>query len=148
MTIITASAPTSSAALLALMLFAVEFEPVPASTGTRPFATLTARAMISSCSSSDRVGASPVVPQGTSPLTPPAICSSHRRSKASKSTFSPPPAKGVTRAVHVPRKLTSAMTGSVYHVLLSPSRYGLLGVPQEHLDRGHHHPRRHGGDLL
>src|SRR5262245_54007605 len=55
------------------------------------------------CSSCDKVGLSPVVPTGTSPLVPSAICQSTRPRKAFSSTE--PLAKGVTSAVNEPLKL-------------------------------------------
>jgi hypothetical protein len=55
---------------------AVLFEPVPATTGTRPPAVSTAISMTRLCSSALKVGDSPVVPTGTMPLLPSAICHS------------------------------------------------------------------------
>src|SRR5262245_24074173 len=52
------------------------------------------------CSSWVKVADSPVDPQGTSPCTPPAICSSTSRSRAAKSIS--PPRNGVTSAVRQP----------------------------------------------
>ena len=63
------------------------------------------------CSSWESVGLSPVVPTGTSPLVPSAICQSTRPRKAFSSTE--PFLNGVTSAVNEPRKLVLAvMTGS------------------------------------
>jgi hypothetical protein len=70
----TPSAPAWNAALEASMLFLVLNEPVPAKTGTRPFAKRTVRRISSRCSVSVNVGDSPVVPHGTSPSMPPSIC--------------------------------------------------------------------------
>ena len=70
----------SLAAFEASMLFLVLLEPVPASTGTRPLANRTVRAISSRCSASVKVGDSPVVPQGTKPLMPPSICLARRAS--------------------------------------------------------------------
>ena len=47
--------------------FAVAFEPAPAITGTLPLAASTQASTIDLCSSMERVGVSPVVPQGISP---------------------------------------------------------------------------------
>jgi len=49
---------------------AVEFEPAPAITGTRPFASSTQISTTRICSSWLRVADSPVVPVGTSPCEP------------------------------------------------------------------------------
>src|SRR5919107_3885010 len=82
----------------------VLFEPVPATTGTRPFATLTTVLTTSRSSSSDMAGVSPVVPQGTRPWTPPWIWNSTMPSRASMSTT--PFLKGVTRAVNAPLNIS------------------------------------------
>ena len=67
-----------SAREMVATVLAVLFEPQPAMTGTLPPATSTAVATRSAHSSSVRVGVSPVVPQGTRPEMPAAICRSHR----------------------------------------------------------------------
>src|SRR5680860_174847 len=59
-----ASAPTSLAAFVSVMASEVELEPVPAITGIRPAVLSTTNLTTSVCSSWDRVGDSPVVPQG------------------------------------------------------------------------------------
>src|SRR5262245_47450734 len=59
------------------------------------------------CSSCDSVGLSPVVPTGTRPSVPSAICQSTRPRKAFSS--SEPLAKGVTSAVNEPLKLVLAV---------------------------------------
>src|SRR4029453_2863477 len=59
------------------------------------------------CSSCDKVGLSPVVPTGTSPLVPSAICHSTMSRKAFSS--SEPFLNGVTSAVKEPRKLVLAV---------------------------------------
>src|SRR5215204_6641776 len=82
----------------------VLFEPVPATTGTRPFAILTTVLTTRRSSSSDIAGVSPVVPQGTRPWTPPWIWNSTMPSRASTSTS--PFLKGVTRAVNVPLNIS------------------------------------------
>src|SRR5215218_5110840 len=82
----------------------VLLEPVPATTGTRPFATRTTVSTTSRSSSSLIAGVSPVVPQGTRPLTPCWIWNSTMPSSASTSTSSF--LNGVTRAVNVPLNIS------------------------------------------
>ncbi len=94
------SAPTLRAAADSSIVSRVEFEPVPATTGTRFFAAWTTISMIRMCSSTVTVGDSPVVPTGTSPSMPAAICSSTSLRSASSSTASP--RNGVTSAVMTP----------------------------------------------
>src|SRR5262245_1428381 len=65
------------------------------------------------CSSCDRVGLSPVVPTGTSPLVPSAICQSTMSRKALSS--SEPFLNGVTSAVKEPRKLVLAVMARHLH---------------------------------
>ena len=60
----------------------VEFDPAPAITGTRPRACSTHHSTTCMCSSWDSVGLSPVVPTGTRPLVPSAICQSTRSRNA------------------------------------------------------------------
>src|SRR5207253_4073682 len=86
---------------------AVEFEPAPAITGTRRFACSTHHSTTRRCSSWLRVGLSPVVPTGTSPRVPSAICQSTSWRKAFSS--SDPFLNGVTSAVKEPRKLVLAV---------------------------------------
>src|SRR5262249_7872916 len=76
---------------------------------TRPFACATHHSTTRPCSSCDSVGLSPVVPTGTKPSVPSAICQSTRPRKAFSSSI--PLAKGVTRAVNEPRKLVLAGMG-------------------------------------
>jgi hypothetical protein len=78
----------------------VELAPVPAMTGTRLRVSSTTTLMTRMCSSWVRVGDSPVVPTGTRPSMPAAICSPTSRRKASSS--SAPPRNGVTSAVITP----------------------------------------------
>src|ERR687895_1884206 len=82
----------------------VLFEPVPATTGTRPLATRTTVSMMSRSSSSLKAGVSPVVPQGTRPSMPCRIWNSTRPSRASTSTS--PFLNGVTRAVNAPLNIS------------------------------------------
>src|SRR3712207_4770070 len=79
-------------------------EPVPATTGTLPFATRTTVSTTRRSSASLIAGVSPVVPQGTRPLTPCSIWNSTMFSRASTSTS--PFLKGVTRAVNVPLNIS------------------------------------------
>ena len=58
----------------------------PAITGTRPLACSTHHSTTCLCSSCESVGLSPVVPTGTRPLVPSAICQSTRSRKAFSST--------------------------------------------------------------
>src|SRR5262249_11409548 len=85
----------------------VEFDPAPATTGTRPSACSTHHSTTCLCSSCESVGLSPVVPTGTSPLVPSLICQSTRSRNAFSSTA--PLRKGVTRAVNDPRTCVLAV---------------------------------------
>src|ERR1700704_6416273 len=82
------------------MASAVELEPAPAITGTRFLAVLMHSSMTCLCSSWLSVGLSPVVPTGTSPCVPSAICHSTSCWNALSSTC--PPLKGVINAVNEP----------------------------------------------
>src|SRR5580692_3083421 len=84
----------------------VEFEPAPAITGTRPSAPSMHHSTTRLCSSWLTVGLSPVVPTGTRPLVPSAICQFTSPRKAASS--SEPFLKGVTRAVKDPRNFVFA----------------------------------------
>src|ERR1700712_1390890 len=84
----------------------VEFEPAPAITGTRPAASSIHHSTARLCSSWLSVGLSPVVPTGTRPWVPSAIC--HPTSARKAASSSDPFLKGVTRAVKEPRKLVLA----------------------------------------
>ena len=57
---------------------AVALEPVPAITGTRPFAASTQSSVTRMCSAGVSVGDSPVVPTGTRPCVPSEMCHSTR----------------------------------------------------------------------
>src|SRR5262249_11462664 len=94
------SAPASSAPRVRRIASAVELEPVPAITGTRPRAARTTWRTISTCSSCVSVADSPDEPQGTRPCVPPAICISTRSASAFESIA--PLRKGVTSAVSEP----------------------------------------------
>src|ERR1700722_2353950 len=79
----------------------VLYVPVPAIIGIRPPAAKTPSLKIEICSSSERVGASPVVPHNTIASVPEAMCHSIKAQSVSKSTsFSA--VKGVTSATRVP----------------------------------------------
>src|SRR6195952_2242264 len=84
----------------------VEFEPAPAITGTRPAASSIHHSTARLCSSWLSVGLSPVVPTGTRPWVPSAICQPTSARKAASS--SEPFLKGVTKAVNDPRKFVLA----------------------------------------
>src|SRR4030081_3623644 len=84
----------------------VELEPAPAITGTRPFASSMHHSTTRLCSSWLTVGLSPVVPTGTRPWVPSAICQLTNPRKAASS--SEPFLNGVTKAVNEPRKFVLA----------------------------------------
>src|SRR5262249_4089060 len=86
------------------MASAVELEPVPAMTGVRPRAKPITAFTTSMCSSCVSVADSPVEPQGTRPLMPPAICCSTSFSRAPRS--SAPLRNGVTSAVRQPAHMS------------------------------------------
>ncbi len=88
------------------MASAVLLEPAPAITGTRPAATSTQTFTTSRCSRWESVGDSPVVPTGTSPFVPSAICHSTNARKAFSSKR-PSEVNGVTSAVKEPLNMTS-----------------------------------------
>src|SRR4029078_1359474 len=95
------------------MASAVEFEPEPAITGTRPSAWSMHHSTTCLCSSGDRGGLSPVVPTGTRPLVPSEICQSTMSRNAFSSTE--PFLNGVTSAVKEPRKLLLAVMARLLH---------------------------------
>src|SRR5258705_11340115 len=64
----------------------VEFEPAPAITGTRPRTSSMHHSTTRLCSTWLTVGLSPVVPTGTRPWVPSAICQCTRERKAASST--------------------------------------------------------------
>src|SRR5438128_2024701 len=73
------------------------------------------------CSSWDSVGLSPVVPTGTRPLVPSAICQSTRARNAVSSTESC--LNGVTSAVNDPRKRVLAVILLVLGLCCCAHRY-------------------------
>ena len=79
---------------------AVAFAPEPAITGTRPAVCSMQISVTRICSSNESVGDSPVVPQGTKPLLPSAICQSMKFRNAASSTA--PSRNGVISAVNEP----------------------------------------------
>ena len=83
--------------------------------GTRPAAVSTHSSMTRLCSSWVRVGDSPVVPTGTSPLVPSRICQSTNVRNAS-SYRAPSILKGVTKAVNEPEKPLTAMSPSPWRL--------------------------------
>ena len=80
---------------------AVEFEPVPAMTGTRFATSSTAVRMSRQCSSRSTVGDSPVVPTMTIPAVPLATWNSMSRPSAGRSS-APPSCIGVAIATRLP----------------------------------------------
>jgi hypothetical protein len=99
-TISAASTPAAWAWRVSSIASAVEFEPVPAITGTRPSAASTQTSTMRLCSTWLTVGDSPVVPTGTNPSVPSSIC--HFTSLRNASSSKAPLANGVTRAVSEP----------------------------------------------
>src|SRR5476649_753366 len=82
-----ASAPAFLACLVSSIASSVEFEPVPAITGTpEPLAAAMQRSMTRLCSVMERVGDSPVVPHGTRPSVPSLICQATNFSNPFSST--------------------------------------------------------------
>src|SRR5580765_250061 len=94
------SAPACLACFVSDTASAVLLEPVPAITGTRRLTTSTVNSTTRWCSWCERVADSPVVPQGTIPFVPLAICHSIRSPKACSSTL--PFRNGVTMAINAP----------------------------------------------
>src|SRR5512139_521898 len=82
------------------MVSEVEFDPAPATTGTRLFTVLTVNSTTRWCSSCDSVADSPVVPQGTMTSVPLLIWNSMRSPSAFSSTL--PFLNGVTIATMEP----------------------------------------------
>src|SRR6185295_5737499 len=99
------SAPACLACFVRDTASAVLLEPDPAMTGTRLLTTSTVSSITRWCSWCERVADSPVVPQGTIPLVPLAICHSMRSPKARSSTL--PFRNGVTMAINAPVNMFS-----------------------------------------
>src|SRR5215813_10135739 len=102
----TPSAPTPCASRVRRMASAVEFEPVPATTGTRFFTTSTTSLITCVCSSCESVADSPVVPQGKIPWVPLWICHSMRSTSRFSSTL--PFLKGVMSATSEPENMAAS----------------------------------------
>src|SRR5688572_11429616 len=110
----------------------VELVPVPAMIGTRPRAVSITVFTTSSCSASESVGVSPVVPQATRPSIPFWICISTILARAFTSTRSSLP-NGVTSAVKAPCKLGIAILRSSQPIgELLPFHQRLDGFPGAH----------------
>ena len=97
------SAPKRSYERLLASIVAVEFDPEPAMTGTRPATRSTTKAQTASSSSSVMVELSPVVPSVRIASVPFARWKSTRLPSASKSTL-PSSSKGVTSATIEPSR--------------------------------------------
>src|ERR1700744_25313 len=101
----------------------VELEPAPAITGTRPLASSIHHSTTRLCPSWLTVGLSPVVPTGTRPWVPSAICQLTSERNAASSTE--PFLNGVTKAVNEPRKFVLiAMDFLRTRVACRPNRRG------------------------
>src|ERR1700716_4170170 len=120
----------------------VELDPAPAITGTRPPASSMHHSTTRLCSSWFTVGLSPVVPTGTRPWVPSAICQFTKPRKAASS--SEPFLNGVTKAVNDPRKFVlaamdflrtrgrgSAAIGRAIHIGSGDDAKGPHGVPAQ-----------------
>ena len=102
-----ASAPAFLACLVSSIASAVEFEPVPAITGTpEPLAAAMQMSMTRLCSSIESVGDSPVVPHGTRPSVPSLICQATNFSNPFSSTE--PFLNGVINATSDPLNMASS----------------------------------------
>src|SRR4029079_8616361 len=102
-----ASAPAFLACRVSSIASAVEFEPVPAITGTPdPLAALMQMSMTRLCSSIESVGDSPVVPHGTRPSVPSLICQATNFSNPFSSTD--PFLNGVINATSDPLNMASS----------------------------------------
>src|SRR3990172_6671755 len=144
---IAASAPASLAWRVRSIAAEVLFEPVPASTGTRPRAAATTTSTTRRCSAWESVAASPVEPQGTRPSTPAEIWSS-TRSWSARSSMDPS-RNGVTSAVRTPSNMFASVRQLAAHPLgarppwLPPSVRLDLDPTREDAGRGAgHHDRR------
>ena len=102
-----ASAPAFLAWRVRSIASSVEFEPVPAITGTPvPLAAAMQISMTRLCSSMESVGDSPVVPHGTRPSVPSLICQATNFSKPFSSTD--PFLNGVISATSDPVNMASS----------------------------------------
>src|SRR3984957_19148149 len=107
------SAPISRAAAVSRIASAVEFEPVPAITGTRFRTCSIVSLMTLSCSACVSVADSPVEPHGTRPSIPLWICHSIRSRNARASTS--PSRNGVTSAVNAPLNIVRSLPPFSFH---------------------------------
>src|SRR5262245_26701424 len=106
-----ASAPAFLACRVSSIASSVEFEPVPAITGTPlPLAVAIQMSMTRLCSSVESVGDSPVVPQGTRPSVPSLICQATNFSNPFSSTD--PFLNGVIRATSDPVNMAPSSDSS------------------------------------
>src|SRR5215475_1965279 len=102
-----ASAPACLACFVSSIASAVEFEPVPAITGTPvPLAVAMQMSITRLCSSIESVGDSPVVPHGTRPSVPSLICQPTNFSNPFSSTD--PFLNGVISATSDPANMASS----------------------------------------
>src|SRR5580698_4564522 len=107
-----ASAPTFLACLVSSIASSVEFEPVPAMTGTPdPLAAAMQMSITRLCSTIERVGDSPVVPQGTRPSVPSLICQLTNFSNPFSSTD--PFLNGVISATSDPANMSSSRNPAI-----------------------------------
>src|SRR5262245_61959292 len=150
------STPARFAFRVSAIASSVLFDPVPAITGTRRFTISTVNSMTRLCSSYERVADSPVVPQGTMPFVPLAICHSINEPKACSSIF--PFRKGVTMATNEPvnmihssrERLTESPASeplaqkgrnllTLHQIVITFTRSDHVDLPI--LDQGFGHPR-------
>src|SRR5947207_5412153 len=114
-----ASAPAFLACLVRSIASSVEFEPVPAITGTpEPLAARMQMSITRLCSSIESVGDSPVVPQGTRPSVPSLICQATNFSNPFSSTD--PFLNGVISATSDPVNMVSLRLFFENHSMLHP----------------------------
>src|ERR1041384_2608210 len=103
-----ASAPAFLACLVSSIASAVEFEPVPAITGTPdPLAALMQMSMTRLCSSMESVGDSPVVPHAPRASVPSLICQATNFSNPFSSTD--PFLNGVINATSDPANMVPSI---------------------------------------
>src|SRR5258708_3728095 len=123
-----ASAPVALACWVSSMASAVEFEPQPAITGTPvPFAVCTQISMTRLCSSKVSVGDSPVVPHGTRPSVPSAICQVTNFSNPFSSTD--PFLNGVINATSDPVNMGSLQFPCFSNLIPTPRHRKVSNLP-------------------
>src|SRR5262249_14691103 len=113
------SAPAFSAPFVSATPSAVEFDPVPAMTGTRLLTALITLSITSWCSLWSSVADSPVVPQGTMPFVPFLMWNSTKASRLCQSIL--PSLKGVTSATIEPANISFSPTDSAEKHSVHPS---------------------------